>query len=81
MPGRVSAAWQGTAVPDGVTFRNCRAQPPMQDFGRCAMIVGHDIVDGEHALQRSRAASTMRVASSSCWRVGSSAARLVNAQA
>ena len=34
MPGRVSAAWQGTAVPDGVTFRNCRPQPLMQDFGR-----------------------------------------------
>ena len=34
MPGSVSAAWQGTAVPDGVTLRNCRPQPLMQDFGR-----------------------------------------------
>ena len=32
--GRVSAAWQGSALPDGVRFKNRRAQPLMQDFGR-----------------------------------------------
>src|SRR5256885_6044404 len=29
---RSSAAWQGMALPDGETFRNCRPQPFMHDF-------------------------------------------------
>ena len=45
------AAWQGTTVPDGVTFRNCRPQPFMQALRPHAVVVGHDIVDRQHALE------------------------------
>jgi hypothetical protein len=34
IPGKVSAAWQGTALPDGETFRNSRPHPFVHDFGR-----------------------------------------------
>ncbi len=32
----VSAAWQGSTRPEGVTFSDRRPQPPMQGFGRRA---------------------------------------------
>ena len=35
-PGMVSAAWHGSTRPDGVTFSERRAQPPMHAFGRRA---------------------------------------------
>ena len=35
-PGMVSAAWQGNTLPDGVTLRLPRPQPPMHGFGRLA---------------------------------------------
>src|SRR6516162_6850633 len=35
-PGRLSAAWHGSTLPDGVMLKKRRPQPPMQAFGRCA---------------------------------------------
>ena len=35
-PGMVSAAWQGSALPDGVMLMLPRPQPPMQGLGRLA---------------------------------------------
>src|SRR5579859_390856 len=35
-PGRLSAAWQGSALPEGEMLIARRPQPPMQAFGRVA---------------------------------------------
>src|SRR5262249_34541777 len=35
-PGRLSAAWPGHTLPDGVTLKKRLAQPPMQGFGVAA---------------------------------------------
>src|ERR1700735_4672526 len=35
-PGKTSAAWQGSTLPDGLISINLRPQPPMQAFGYLA---------------------------------------------
>ena len=58
-PVMVSAAWQGSTLPGGVMLMMPRPQPPMQGFGALGVIVGHDHVDDEHALQALALRSTM----------------------
>jgi hypothetical protein len=47
----VSAAWQGSTLPAGVTFMKPLPQPPNAGLRALGRVVGDDHVDGEHAFQ------------------------------